>query len=168
MAILLDIQGIPGESVHDTHPEWNLKIQISSTSYDVSQRASVQTGTGLVAAGASMSNISITKTMDKSTPLLFGKLTAAEPIDQMFLRFTRAGGAQGVYEVLTVQLDNVLVTSYHTSGQRGGGGMPTESLSFSVGSIKETYDIRDERGMAQSKQTGGYDFMQNVAASRTA
>lgn len=161
MAIFMDIPGIEGESTHDTVPNWDKKVQIFSVTYDVSQKASLQTGTGLVAAGGKLSHVSISKTMDKSTPFLWNKLCMGEPLDYMFLRFTRSAGAQGVYENLTVTLEKVLITDYHTSGQRGAGGMPVESISFSVGAITETYDVRDERGMKVGQAQGGYDFMQN-------
>jgi type VI secretion system secreted protein Hcp len=165
MATLLDVPSIPGESVHDTNPNWNGKIQIDTINYDVSQRASLQTGAGLVAGGASMSNVTITKAMDKSTPYLFYKLTAGEPITQMYMRMTRSGGSEGVYEVLTVECDDVLVTSYRTSGSRGQDGIPMETWEFSVGAIKETYDNRNEQGQRVSFVPAGYNFKANTATA---
>jgi type VI secretion system secreted protein Hcp len=161
MAHFLDIPGIPGESSHDLNANWNQKIQIETINYDASQRASIQTGTGLTAAGASMSHISITKAMDKSTPFLFFNLCAGIPIPKMTLRRTRSSGAEGVYEDLTIDLSNVLVTSYHTSGERGGSNIPMESISLSVGAITETYDNR-ENGRRIGMVRGGHDFQKGM------
>src|ERR1700730_9576277 len=114
MAQLLDIPSIQGEST-STNQTWNKKIQIDTFQYDVSQKASIQTGSGLVAGGASLSHISITKPMDISSPFLFFHLCSGQPIDQVTFRLTRAGGTEGVYEYLTVSCKDVLVSSYHTS-----------------------------------------------------
>lgn len=167
MAHFLDIPGIPGESSHDTNPNWNQKIQIETISYDASQRATIQTGTGLTAAGAAMSPISITKAMDKSTPFLFFKLCAGEPIPKMTLRRSRASGAEGVYEDLTIDLTNVLITSYSTSGARGSSNIPMETISMSVGAIQETYDNR-ENGRRVAMVRGSHDFQQGIGQGTTA
>jgi type VI secretion system Hcp family effector len=102
----LDIPGIPGESLHDTNQNWNNKIQINHFTYDISQRASLGTGSGLVASGASMSHLSFTKTMDKSTPMLWFKLCSGEPIPKVIFRKTQAGGVEGVYEIHTLECES--------------------------------------------------------------
>src|SRR5581483_11271355 len=130
--LYLDVPGIEGESTHSQNQNWNKKIQINGYSYDVSQRANLGTGTGLVAAGASMSHISLTKTMDRSTPFLWYQLCSGKPIPKVTFRITQAGGQEGVYEIHTLECENVLVTHYSTSGARGDGGLPTEHWSFSV------------------------------------
>lgn len=157
----LDIPGIPGESTHDQNPDWNNKIQISHFSYDVSQRANLGTGTGLVAAGASMSHITFSKTMDKSTPFLWSKLCSGEPIPKVTFRISQAGGQEGVYEIHTLECEQVLVTNYSTSGARGDGGMPSENWSFSVAKVNEIYDDRVQ-GVRKQKVNYGFDFAQGV------
>lgn len=160
----LDIPGIKGESTHDQNPNWNEKIQIQNFNYDVSQKASLQTGTGLVAGGASLSHISFVKAMDKSTPFLFYKLCSGEPIDKVTFRISRAGGQEGVYEYMTIDCSKVLVSQYSTSGSRGDGNMPMESISFSVGAITENYDDRSEDGSRVSNIKAGFDFMKNTSS----
>jgi type VI secretion system Hcp family effector len=163
MAQLLDVPNIAGESTHPTNPNWNKKIQIASFNYDVSQKASLQTGSGLVAGGASMSHITITKAMDISTPFWFYYLCLGQPITTVTFRLTRAGGVEGVYEYMTIVCNKVLVSSYFTSGTRGDGNMPMETISLSVGSVKESYDDRNEQGQKIQNVSHGFDFMQNTA-----
>src|SRR5579862_9880957 len=103
----LDIPGITGESVSDVNPNWNQKIQISNFHYGVNQRAALKTGSGLISAGASMTPITFTKQMDKSTPFIFNKLCSGEPIPKLTFRVSQAGGAEGVYEVETIVCTNV-------------------------------------------------------------
>ena|SRR5579884_2450177 len=159
--LYLDIPGIPGESSHDANQNWNNKIQVSGWNYDVSQKATQSVGSGLVAGGASMSHVSFTKTMDKSTAPLWFKLCSGEPIPKVTFRVSQAGGQEGVYEIHTLECENVLVTHYSTSGQRGDGGMPTENWSISVAKVTEIYDDRVQ-GVKKSTITNGFDFAQGV------
>jgi len=160
----LDIPGIAGESVHDTQTNWNQKIQVSNFHYGVQQQASMATGSGLVAAGASLTPITFTKQMDKSTPFIFYKLCSGEPIALMTLRVSQAGGQEGVYEIETIVLNNVIVTGYSTSGARGEGALPTEYISMAVGAINETYDYR-ENGVSKGKVSHGFDFQKGVGSA---
>jgi len=159
--VYLDIPGIEGESTHSQNQNWNKKIQVSHFSYDVAQRANLKTGTGLVAAGASMSHITFTKTMDRSTPFMWYYLCSGKPIPKVTFRITQAGGDEGVYEIHTLDCEQVLVTHYSTSGARGAGAMPSENWSFSVGKLTENYDSR-EKGAPKGKVTYGFDFAQGV------
>jgi type VI secretion system secreted protein Hcp len=161
---LLDIATIPGES-QNTNPTWNQKIQISTLSYNISQQSSMQTGQGLVAGGASMSYMTITKPMDRSTPFLFFNLCSGDPIQQVTFRLTRAGGSAGPYEYLTIACQNVLVTDYSTSGARGEGNIPMETISFSVGAVTETYNMVDQNGNNAGKVQNGFSFQTNVPTS---
>ena len=72
MAMYLDIPNIPGESA-SPNPNWNLKIEVQSAGYDLSQNASAQAGSGMIASQVSFSPMHITKAMDRSTPHLFGE-----------------------------------------------------------------------------------------------
>jgi hypothetical protein len=47
----LDIPNIPGESA-SPNPNWNLKIEVQSAGYDLSQNASAQAGSGMIASQA--------------------------------------------------------------------------------------------------------------------
>jgi type VI secretion system secreted protein Hcp len=184
----LYIQGIPGEST--SYPIAGAGrndglIEIASLSYDVSQMATQSSGSGLVAGGASLSHISFSKEMDKSTPLLFYKLCAGETIDEVTFVFVRAGAAgqvnidpptpvgqkhpvppnpnmsKGNYVYLMVVCRDVLVTSYHTSGAYGPGNRPLENISMSVAMLTEDYVDVDSKGMKKANVHDGYNFMSN-------
>lgn len=160
----LDIPGITGESVSDVNPNWNQKIQMHNFHYGVQQKTTQAVGSGLVAAGASMTPITFTKQMDKSTPYLFFKLCSGEPIPTMTIRVSQAGSAGGVYEVETIVLQNVIVTGYSTSGSRGDGALPTEYISLAVGGVNETYDWQ-VNGMSKGKVSHGFNFQTGVGSA---
>lgn len=80
MSMFLDVTGIQGESQSLTPSgavgvaNWNQKIDQQSFGYDVSQKTSLEAGSGLVSGGAIFGPMQITKVMDKSTPHLWSKL----------------------------------------------------------------------------------------------
>src|ERR1035438_5252200 len=135
MSMYLDVVGILGESISPKVPNWNQKIDDNSMGYDVSQKTSLEAGSGLVSGGAIFGPMQITKVMDKSTPHLWAKLCKGEPIPTVTIRVSRPGAdplgaAGGLFEAENYILQNVVVTSYHTSGSPGPGGLPMESWSL--------------------------------------
>jgi len=156
MAMYLDVTSIAGES-QSPNQKWNQKIEIESMQYSIEQTSSGPIGTGMLAAGARFGAMSITKVMDKSTPLLWYKLCAGEPLSVVTIRVSRAGAAGGLFEAETYTMENVIVSSYSTSGTPGAGGLPLESWSFSFTRITETYRSVDDQGNLLPAQTAGYD-----------
>ena len=168
MSMYLDVQSpvIAGEST-SPNPNWNNKIEIQHFTYDVSQSTSQETGTGLVSSGSRVGHIHITKVMDKSSPMLWAQLCAGKPIDLMYVRVSNPGASGGPYGGLfegeTYQLGNVIVSSYHTSGSPGSGGLPQETWAFSFTKVKETFQTVDGTGALQPAQTFGQDFGQGTS-----
>ena len=163
MSMYLDVVGITGESINLKVPNWNQKIDDNTMGYDVSQKTSLEAGSGLIAGGAIFSPMQISKVMDRSTPYLWAKLCAGEPIATVTIRVSRTGGASGLYEAEKYILENVIVTSYHTSGSPGPGGLPMESWSFAFTAITEVYRTVDVKGGFVAPQTAGWDVSANLA-----
>ena len=166
MSMYLDVLNIAGESTSVVQ-NWNQKIDGNTMGYDVSQRTSLEVGTGLIAGGAIFGPMQVTKVMDKSTPLLWSKLCAGEPINVITIRVSRPGAnaigpAGGLFEAENYVLENVIVNSYHTSGSPGPGGLPMESWSFAFTAITENYRTVDDKGNVSSPQTKGWDVSANT------
>jgi type VI secretion system secreted protein Hcp len=165
MSMYLDVVGIAGESMSPV-PNWKDKIDDNSMGYDVSQKTSLEAGRGLIASGAIFGPMQISKVMDKSTPLLWAKLCGGEPIHTVTIRVSRPGAnplgpAGGLFEAEKYILENVIVTSYHTSGSPGPGGLPLESWSLAFTAITEVYRTVDAKGNLQPAQTQGWDVSAN-------
>jgi type VI protein secretion system component Hcp len=127
----------------------------------------MEAGSGLVASGAIFGPMQISKVMDKSTPLLWSKLCAGEPITMVTIRVSRPGAnplgpAGGLFEAEKYILENVIVTSYHTSGSPGPGGLPMESWSLAFTAITEVYRTVDAKGNLVAAQTQGWDVSANL------
>lgn len=163
MSMFLDVTtpAVAGES-QSANPNWNNKIEVEHFAYDISQSTSQEAGTGLVSSGARVGHIHITKVMDKSSPILFGLLCAGQPIQTMYFRVSQPGAKGGAYGGLfegeTYQVGNVIVSSYHTSGNPGAGSLPRETWAFSFTQIKETFQTVDASGNLQPPVMAGRDF----------
>jgi type VI protein secretion system component Hcp len=172
MSMYLDVMGIVGESQSPV-PNWNAKIDQQSMGYDVSQATSLEAGSGLTVKGAEFSQMQITKAMDISTPKLWAKLCTGEPTTTVTIRINRPGAdplgpAGGIFEAENYIMQNVIVTSYHTSGSPGPGGLPLESWSLAFTAITENYRVADPTGKISPVQTKGWDIGGNQPAKGTA
>ncbi len=125
-------------------------IQIDSFSFGVSNPTTVGSGTSGAGAGkASLSDFSITKIFDSSSPKLFDNAINGMLISSVVLkvyRNTSAGG--GTTEYLMITLKNVIISMYKLDdGTSGGqspcapsdGGRPMESVSFNFEQIEIQY-----------------------------
>jgi len=178
MSMFLDVTAIQGESQNLTPTgavgvqNWHQKIDQQSMGYDVSQKTSLEAGSGLVSSGAVFSPMHVSKVMDISTPYLWAALCAGTPITTVTIRISRPGAdplgpAGGLFEAENYIMQNVIVTSYHTSGTPGPGGLPMESWSLAFTAITENYRTVDPLGNISPVQTNGWDINGNQPATGT-
>lgn len=135
----LKVDGIEGES---THPNHGNEIEVLSWSWGVSNSGSFSGGGGGGAGKASFSDISITKTLDKSSPKLFLATASGEHIKEVKLAGSttlspdKKDTKSQDYYIIT--LTDVIISSYQTGGS-SGDVVPTESVSFNFAKIKVEY-----------------------------
>ncbi|MHC4644359.1 MAG: Hcp family type VI secretion system effector [Planctomycetota bacterium] len=136
----LQINGIPGESTDEKHKDW---IEILSYSHSVSQSGAGSRSTGGAATSGKCShgNFSITKALDKASPTLNLFCSNGTHIDKITLELCRATGDKQPY--MTYKLVDSVVSSVGIGG--GGGGIPTETVTFNYGSIYWTYVETDHQ-----------------------
>ncbi len=155
----LQIDGIKGESTDEKHKD---SIEVLSYNWGVSQMASaaaVSATSSSAGERADFQDLSITKLMDKSSPLLMKACAKADPIKEVKLELCRATGSKQTY--MEYKLKHVIISSVSTGG--GGGGEATESVTFNYGTIELTYTPFDREGKAQGKVPAGWDLMKNKA-----
>ncbi|MFO7497030.1 MAG: type VI secretion system tube protein Hcp [Desulfobacterales bacterium] len=153
----LRIDGIKGESTDDKHREW---IEVLSFSWGCSQQAGAsQVGSGGRSSGrADFADLTIVKPLDAATPLLFKACATGEHIKEVILELCRAGGDK--LKWMEYKMSDVTVSSVAVSG--GGGGDPTESVSFNYGRIQQTY-VKQKRadGTGGGSVLAGWDLQAN-------
>jgi len=128
--IFMQFQGITGEV---TAKNFTGDIQINSFQWGVS-RAINGLGTGRVLGMPSLSEIVITKLLDKASPTLVNDLLTGVSTPEVDIFFVNNGRAsQTTYA--EYKLQNVLISSYSASSS---GDRPTESLSLNFSKITFT------------------------------
>ena len=138
--VFLKIDGIKGESKDDKHKD---EIEVLAWNWAETQTGSASRGGGMGSGKVEMHDITFTKYVDKATPKLISACAKGDHIPKAELAMRKAGGEQKEY--LKISLDDVLVSSYATSGS-GGGENPTENISLNFGKITVEYFEQDNKG----------------------
>jgi type VI secretion system secreted protein Hcp len=130
--IFLEVSGVSGESVDDSHKQW---IDIQSFSMGMSKPSS---GTISRSRGnVIIDDIIVVKELDKSSPKLMEKCAQGQVIPSIVIEHCREVGGyfQTVYRY---ELTNVLITSFHVSGETSKV-VPVEEFSLNFEEITVTY-----------------------------
>ena len=149
----LKLDGIQGEAATEGFKD---QIQLLSFSWGGSQTTSVA-GTGGSGAGkVDLSDLSVMKNYDKSSPQMFKALISGTHIKTGVLSATKAGG--GGKPFLKISLGELFVTSLQDSAS---SEIPTESVSFSYNTIKVEYSTQNEQGILTAVGAVSYDLKAN-------
>jgi type VI secretion system secreted protein Hcp len=131
----LKLDGIVGAATEKDH-----KGEIPIGGFSVSAQGAQNIGSQSSGAGAgkvSIQSFSITKTLDKSSPLLFQAAATGQHFKEAVLSFThKASGKEQTY--LKFDFQNVLISSVQ-DGSSGGGGTPQEQVTFSFQKVAEAF-----------------------------
>jgi type VI secretion system Hcp family effector len=153
----LQIDGIKGESTDDKHKDW---IEILSFSSGVSQMASgsASTSGGATTARADFQDFSIVKELDSASPNLALACADGRHIKEVKVELCRSGGDKLKY--MEYKMTNCIISSVSVGG--GGGGLPTESVTFNFGKIEWNY-IKQKRagGAGGGNVAAGWDLEAN-------
>lgn len=157
----LKIEGIPGESTEDSHPEW---IEILSYSWGVSQP-----GSGMLSSGGSRTaercdheEFSVVKTLDKASPKLALYCCNGAHIAEVTLELCRT--EEGRQRIMKYKMEDVIVSSVRPSGPtQGGEALPLEEVSFNYGRITWTYtEVDHKTGKPKGDVEAYWDLVTNT------
>jgi type VI secretion system secreted protein Hcp len=147
---------IDGEVTESGHEKW---MAIDSASFSVGRSTNVEVGSGQEKRHRdqpTISDLQISRTYDKSSPLLFNESVVGKPqkVEVDFLEpADGADAAPNVY--LKYTLRNCLVSSYSLGG--GAGGC-TESLALNFTAINIEYTAYDKEDQAKVSK-GAFDLV---------
>jgi type VI secretion system secreted protein Hcp len=139
--MFLKLDMIDGESKDSVHVN---EIEVLAWSWGLSYPGTTHLGGGLGEAKASFQDISITKYIDKSSPLLAERLATGAQITDAKLTVRTAGGEQVEYFIIT--METVLVTSLSTGGGSGGEDRLTENITLNFAEYCIKYTPTEDNG----------------------
>lgn len=127
-ASFMNIEGIQGEATEPKHEGWIevLSVQWGSTRRPTSGRAA-QPGRG---AGT----VSITKRVDKASPVLLQYNLSGKQFEKIVIDITSYDRSQ---TYMRYELRNVMITSFEPGGS--GGGVPMETITLNYAKFKMVY-----------------------------
>lgn len=147
MAIFLKYGDLKGETTQLAHKEW---IEISSFQWGVGRGISSGVGGGSKreATAPSVSEITLTKTFDVSSPLLLKEAVGGKAVTaKIEMTQTDNSGKHVAYQKYI--LSNALISGYSISS---GGDRPSESVSLNFTKFDSEYLNIDDK--FASKTTG--------------
>ena len=157
MAIYVKIDGINGDATHQEHKKW---LDVDSLQWGVGRAIMTPTGSAMnrEASEPSVSEVTVTKTMDSSSSLLFQEACAGSAGKKVTIDLVTTGNPGDIYMQYT--LHNALVSGYSVSS---GGERPAESVSLNFTKIEMVYKTFDEK----HKMTGQFPASYDLAVTKT-
>jgi len=161
MALDINIKfsnGIDGESKRDGHKG---EIDVLAWSWGASNSGSFHEGGGGGTGKCNVQDLSFTKWIDKSSPILYLKCCDGTHIDEVTLTCQKAGTEALVY--FKIVLKKVMVTSVSTGGS-GGEDRLTENVTLNFAHIDIEYQEQNEKG---GKEGGAVTYKWDIEAGKS-
>jgi len=147
-----------GESIASTHPGSKNWIEIGSIRFGAGR--SISTPTGMAskreASLATVSEVTLTKLADSTTPLIFQEAVVGKP-GLSELELTQTGTAGEAHIFMKIKLTDAMISSHSISSS---GDRPQESLSLNFVKIEVEYQGLDHAGKVASglKKNAHFDL----------
>jgi type VI secretion system secreted protein Hcp len=138
--MFLKLGDMKGESNDKTHKE---EIDILAWSWGMSQSGTMHLGTGGGSGKVSVQDISFTKYVDKTSPVLIAACCLGKHSPEALLTVRKAGGSP--LEYLKVTFTDCIITSVSTGGS-GGEDRLTENVSLNFAKFKFEYQQQGPDG----------------------
>jgi len=152
MSIYCQIEGIKGKVTAKGHEDW---IDCSSMQWGVGRAISSAVGTSAdrEASKPSISEVSITKLMDESSPMIFTEACVGKG-KKVTIDLCTVGSDQ-INTYMSYELEDCMISGYSVST---GGDRPSESISLSFTKMTMKFTPYDKDGKPQSPLPAGYDM----------
>jgi type VI secretion system secreted protein Hcp len=141
--MFLKLEGCKGESQDKKHPD---EIDVLAWSWGMSQSGTMHMGGGGGAGKVNVQDLSVTKYVDKSSPVLMQYCSIGKQFKEALLTVRKAGGDDPL-EYILITMKDVIVTSVSTGGS-GGEDRLTENCSLNFSQYKVEYQPQKPDGSA--------------------
>lgn len=156
--IFLSVDGVKGESADDSHKE---EIDVLSWSWGMSQSGTTHIGGGGGAGKVSVTDLSVTKYVDKSSTVLMKGCCNGKHYEEAVLTLRKAG--ETPLEYLKITMTEVLISSISIGGS-GGEDRVTENITLNFAKYKAEYLPQKKDGSGDAAVEVGWDIAKNIEA----
>jgi len=150
--ILLELADVTGESKIAGFED---KIDILSFSWGATQSGTTHMGGGGGSGKADVQDLSLVKYVDASTGTLLQFLLDGKHVATGKLTLRKVG--EGAMDYLTIELEEVIVSSYSTGGT-GDSDRITESISLNFRKFHLSYFKQSDTGTPEQKGDVTFDI----------
>ncbi len=154
--MFLKLDDVKGESVDSKHAG---TIDVLAWSWGMSQSGTTHTGTGGGAGKVNVQDISITKYIDKSSPVLELSCCNGKHFKEAVLTVRKAG--EKPLEYLKITLKDIIISSVSLGGS-GGEDRLTENVSLNFAEFKTEYVPQKKDGTGDAAIEAAWNISQNV------
>jgi len=154
--MFLKLDDIKGESNKEKHVG---EIDILSWSWGVSQTGSSHVGGGSGAGKEHVADLTVTKHVDRSSPLLFQMCCSGTPIKKSLLTCRKAGGK--ALEYIKITMEQAIITSVTLGGEHGGDFI-TETVSLNFAKMNYEYVPQKGDGTGDAAIAKGWDIAKGM------
>jgi|SRR5215475_5843846 len=138
--MFMKIEGVDGESKDKTHKK---EIDVLAWSWGMSNSGSAHVGGGAGMGKVNIQDLSFTKYVDSSSPVLALACCNGTHYKEANLVVRKAGGTP--VEYIKIKLEEVLISAVTTGGS-GGEDRLTENVILNFAKVGLDYTPQDEKG----------------------
>lgn len=152
MAIYLKYEGIDGDATHEQHKKW---LDIKRLTWGVGRAVTTPVGSAhnREASEPHVSEVSVTKTMDASSPKFFTEGCTGKQGKKVTIHLVTTGSPGDTY--VEYILTNALVSGYNISTD---GDRPVEHINLNFTKMEVKYVPYDANHKPQSPIVASYDL----------
>jgi len=137
-------------------------FEVASYSFDIAQTLNIGSSSSGAGAGKVTFNpFSITRKIDKASPLLFEMACSGTAFESVVLALRRSGATPGSGAIF-LRYDFKLVAVKSISWSSGGDA-PMEAVTFEYGGLQVRYAAQTPTGALVTPVEGGWNRVRNVA-----
>ena len=158
--MFIKFEGAPkvtGESVDKKHKD---SIDVLAWSWGMSNSGTAHMGGGAGAGKVNVQDLSLTKYVDKASPVLMLACCNGAHYDSAELVVRKAG--KDPLEYIKIKMTEVLITSVSTGGS-GGEDRLTENVTLNFAKVDVTYVPQSDKGAGDGDNKMTWDIAGNAA-----
>lgn len=156
--LLMKIKDLPGQTQLDGYKD---HMELHSYSHGISQMVTANvSNTDRTTGRPNHGDFSVSKDVDKATPSLLQGCNEGKVYGEVLIVVGR-NDAGKILKIFTYKLEDCVISSISVGG--GGGGKPTENITFNYARIEWTYGAQKEEGAAGGNAVAKWDVSQNKA-----